>query len=262
MTDQDDPRRGDEVAREVPGTPEEVWDAIATGPGISAWFVPTELEEREGGAVVFHLGLDDAQATITGWEPGRRIAYEEAWPVEEGADPVTLATEFLIEARAGGTCVVRIVSTFDAEGFGDALEGMGEGWTAFLDNLRIYLTHFAGEPAATITVTGTADAPKAEAWAELTRALGLPDAAPGDRVEAGAGDARLAGVVERAEVGDLLLRDARAITGVAVFVWEDRTYTALRLSCFGPDAAAEAAAARAVWEPWMAARFPLAAGAT
>ena len=74
MTEQDDPRRGDEVARELPGTLEEVWDAIATGPGISAWFVPTELEEREGGAVVFHLGLDDARATITGWEPGRRIA--------------------------------------------------------------------------------------------------------------------------------------------------------------------------------------------
>ena len=26
---------------EVPGTPEEVWQAIATGPGISSWFVPT-----------------------------------------------------------------------------------------------------------------------------------------------------------------------------------------------------------------------------
>ncbi len=25
---------------EVPGTPEEVWQAIATGPGVSAWFVP------------------------------------------------------------------------------------------------------------------------------------------------------------------------------------------------------------------------------
>ena len=37
------------VEVEVPGTPEEVWQAIATGPGITAWFVPTEVEEREGG---------------------------------------------------------------------------------------------------------------------------------------------------------------------------------------------------------------------
>ena len=31
----------------MPGTPEEVWHAIATGPGITAWFVPTEVDERE-----------------------------------------------------------------------------------------------------------------------------------------------------------------------------------------------------------------------
>ena len=35
-------RRSVQVEFEVPGTPEEVWQAIATGPGISSWFVPTE----------------------------------------------------------------------------------------------------------------------------------------------------------------------------------------------------------------------------
>ena len=33
-------RRSIQVEVEVPGTPEEVWQAIATGPGISSWFVP------------------------------------------------------------------------------------------------------------------------------------------------------------------------------------------------------------------------------
>ena len=41
-------RRSVQVEVEVPGTPEEVWQAIATGPGISAWFVPTEVVERDG----------------------------------------------------------------------------------------------------------------------------------------------------------------------------------------------------------------------
>ena len=41
-------RRSIQVDVEVPGTPEEVWQAIATGPGISAWFVPTEFEEQGG----------------------------------------------------------------------------------------------------------------------------------------------------------------------------------------------------------------------
>ena len=35
-------RRYVQAEVEVPGTPEQVWQAIATGPGISSWFVPTE----------------------------------------------------------------------------------------------------------------------------------------------------------------------------------------------------------------------------
>ena len=43
---EDSGRRSIQVEVEVPGSPEEVWQAIATGPGISSWFVPTEFEER------------------------------------------------------------------------------------------------------------------------------------------------------------------------------------------------------------------------
>ena len=36
---------------EVTATPEEVWDAIATGAGVDAWFMGVnEIEPREGGA--------------------------------------------------------------------------------------------------------------------------------------------------------------------------------------------------------------------
>ena len=41
-------RRSVQVEFEVPGTPEEVWQAIATGPGISSWFVPAEFDECDG----------------------------------------------------------------------------------------------------------------------------------------------------------------------------------------------------------------------
>jgi hypothetical protein len=34
-------RRSVQIGIEIPGRPEEVWQAIATGPGISSWFVPT-----------------------------------------------------------------------------------------------------------------------------------------------------------------------------------------------------------------------------
>ena len=44
------------VETEVPGTPEDVWQAIATGPGLTAWFVPAQLEEREKGSIVMNFG--------------------------------------------------------------------------------------------------------------------------------------------------------------------------------------------------------------
>ena len=38
-------RRSIEVSIEVPCTPEEVWETVATGPGISAWFMAMEMPE-------------------------------------------------------------------------------------------------------------------------------------------------------------------------------------------------------------------------
>ncbi len=62
-------RRSVQVEIEVLGKPEDVWPAIATGPGISSWFVPTEFEEGEGGIpvkVVSHFGEGmDAIAVVT-----------------------------------------------------------------------------------------------------------------------------------------------------------------------------------------------------
>ena len=66
-------RRSVEIEVEVPGTPEEVWQAIATGPGISSWFMPVEFEERDGKPVIMRLPavgfVDDG--------PGKPVGIEE-----------------------------------------------------------------------------------------------------------------------------------------------------------------------------------------
>ena len=107
-----------EFAVEVPGTPEQVWQAVATAQGMSAWFLPTELEEREGGALHFSMGPEmGSDGQVTGWDPPRRITYEEDWAALMGKDPDALSpltSEFLVEAQSGGTCVVRVTSS----GFG------------------------------------------------------------------------------------------------------------------------------------------------
>jgi len=62
-------RRSIQVEVEVPGTPEQVWEAIATGPGVSSWFVPTEIDGSAGGNMVCHFAPGmDSKATITSWE--------------------------------------------------------------------------------------------------------------------------------------------------------------------------------------------------
>ena len=68
---------------EVPGTPEEVWQAIATGPGVSSWFVPTEFEQRDGKAVAMKLNFGPgmvARSDITVWDPPRVFVNEaDGW---------------------------------------------------------------------------------------------------------------------------------------------------------------------------------------
>jgi hypothetical protein len=64
-------RRYVQAEVQVPGTPEEVWQAIATGPGISSWFVRTEVEKGSDGVPVkvrSHFGPGtsmDSLATVT-----------------------------------------------------------------------------------------------------------------------------------------------------------------------------------------------------
>src|SRR5262245_56671936 len=99
---------------EVPGTPEEVWEAIATGPGISCWFVPSEVDGRVGGSVTsnFVPGMDSL-STITEWEPPRRFVADSR--DDMGRDDPTVATEWIVEARGSGKCVVRVVHRWFTE---------------------------------------------------------------------------------------------------------------------------------------------------
>lgn len=112
-----DEGRAIELEVTVAGTPEQVWEAIATGPGITAWFVPTTVEGEPGGVITQDFGPGMlVEGRVQAWEPPHRFSYgERAEPT-----PGTMAFEFLVEARDGGTCVVRLVNS----GFGS-----GEEWT-------------------------------------------------------------------------------------------------------------------------------------
>ena len=66
-------RRSVQVSVDMPGSSREVWDAIATGPGLPCWFFPTDFMAGADGRpqeLVCHMGpCADVAARVTAWEP-------------------------------------------------------------------------------------------------------------------------------------------------------------------------------------------------
>ena len=256
-------RRSVEVETEVPGTPEEVWQAIATGPGISAWFVPTRLEERQGGAIVLDFGPGmESQAVITAWDPPRRFVAESKEGMGPGSPAV--ADEWTVEAKSGGTCRVRVVHSWFAstDDWDDQFEGVEKGWPAFFRILKVYLAHFRGQPSEIIPLMAMTSESKSAAWDKLLGSLGLARLAEGQRAETAHGAPRLAGIVERVVDKDheeLFLRLEEPTSGVAHLVpipMGGQVCLSVRLYLYGAQARAVAARETSVWQAWIQGLFP------
>ncbi len=256
-------RRSVQVEVEVPGTPEEVWQAIATGPGISSWFVPCEFEERDGKPVAVKLNFGpgmESRSVVTAWDPPRMYAAESSGWVPGSP---TIADEWTVEARGGGVCVVRVVHSLFAstDDWDNQLEGTESGWPGFFRILRLYLTHFRGQRSAMMQWMAPAAGTEAEAREALTGALGLKGVSAGQRWTAPAGVPALGGVVEHVSDSpyNALLRLAKPGPGAASLG---------AVNCGGPimvtfsfflygDQAAETVARETPrWQAWIQERFP------
>jgi len=245
-----------EFAVEVPGTPEQVWHALATAAGLSAWFLPTDLEEHEGGALHFSMGPDmGSDGHVTAWEPPRRLVYEEDWAALMGQDPSVLSpltSEFVVEARSGGTCVVRVTSS----GFGtgaawesDFWADMGASWEPQFENLRLYVAHFAGR-SATVLEASAAHAAETDAlWSALRAALGAGEGGTTIDVRG------VTGVLQRVEGRQAFVLLAGPVEGMlhasVHAMGEDESLASVRLFLFSPDAEAYVAREQPAWEAWL-----------
>jgi uncharacterized protein YndB with AHSA1/START domain len=256
-------RRSVQVEVEVPGTPEEVWQAIATGPGISSWFVPTEFEERDGQPVAVTLNFGpgmESRSVVTAWDPPRRFgAQGEGW----GGSPA-IADEWSVEARAGGTCIVRVVHSLFAstDDWDNQLEGTESGWPGFFRILRMYLTHFRGQRSAIMQSIAPVAGTEAGAWDTLTQALGLKGASAGQRCTAPAGVPALSGLVEHVgqKPRNALLRldtPGPGAAAIGVVTFGGQTMVTLSFYLYGDQAAATVARETPLWEAWIQERFPM-----
>jgi uncharacterized protein YndB with AHSA1/START domain len=256
-------RRSVQVEVEVPGTPEEVWQAIATGPGISSWFVPTEFEERDGKPVAVKLNFGpgmESTSPITAWDPPRMFAAQgNGWA--PGSPPI--ADEWTVEARAGGVCVVRVVHSLFAstDDWDNQLIGTESGWPGFFRILRIYLTHFRGQHPANMQFMAGVAGTEAEAWATLTAALGLNGVGAGQRWAAPAGVPALGGVVEHLSQSpcNALLRLDKPGPGTAALgtvSFGGSVMATFSFYLYGAQAAGTAARETPLWEAWIQKLFP------
>jgi len=255
MTDEPETRSID-LSVEVDGTLEEVWRAIATGPGISSWYVPHQVEEREGGAATASFGPGPEMqipGRVVAWEPPHRIVFA-------GDDPEsTLAFEWIVEAREGGSCVVRLVNSgFSTDEEWDAqFDGMSEGWQLFLLNLQLHLRHFRGQSAQSMLPMATWPGNREDVWAQLLDRLGLPPhPVEGEHVANGPNAPTLAGTVLSAAPWRLaLLLDAPA-AGTAFLAAEghgDQVGVSVWQYLYGDDRDAIAEREEPIWREWLSA---------
>ena len=258
-------KRSVQVEAEVPGTPEEVWKAIASAEGISSWFVPARLETDASGTpttLVLHFGPGmDAHKTVTAWDPPRRFAAEG----ELAPGAPKMATEWIVEGRSGGTCIVRVVHSLFAstDDWDDQLEGMESGWPAFFNILRLWLTHFRGRPGTGFNVMGLSSESESDVWRSLVKSLGLGNAAVGARITSATEAPQLGGIVESLGVArhphGMLLRvdtPAPGLISMGAYTMGGSACAVISLYFYGERAAAAAAAAEPLWNAWIKEQFP------
>ena len=152
----------------VDATPDQVWAAITSGPGVDSWFMGRSEIDSASKTITFSIFGMVSSGSITTWEPGHRYAWQE----DKKPDGTFTAFEWLIESRDGGGAVVRAVHSGalgeDWEAEYNALS-VGDG--AYMTKLVVYLEHFAPRIAkGGLFLPGPVTK---DSWAAMTAAVGV-----------------------------------------------------------------------------------------
>jgi uncharacterized protein YndB with AHSA1/START domain len=154
MSDQD--TRAFEMAIEIEASRDSVWSALTEAEELVRWF-PLQARVRPGvgGTMWISWGGEwESEGRITAWEPPAhlRVTFEQSGSydvdgrlVERGAAPLTLAIDYHLEARGGGT-TLRLVHSGFGKGaeWDDEFDGISHGWPYELRSLRHYLQRHRG----------------------------------------------------------------------------------------------------------------------
>jgi uncharacterized protein YndB with AHSA1/START domain len=172
----------------VAASVEEVWAAIATGPGIDCWFMGrTQVTPGPAGSVTTDVGGFVMAGSVTTWDPPHRFGYRTDGPGER-----FVAFEYLVEGRGGSGTALRLVASgfLPDDDWETEFEAMTAGGAMYFATLVAYLDHFAGRfatsasatsasatsvSATSVNVTGPPVTDWPAGWAALRAGLGLGD---------------------------------------------------------------------------------------
>ncbi len=258
MTAESEIPRSIDMSVEVVGTASDVWTAVATGPGISAWYVPHVVEEYAGGVATASFGSGpemQVPGRVALWDPPRRILFDGG----EGVGGLTF--DWLVEPGANGTCVVRLINGGFGEGgpWDDQYADMVGGWKLFMTNLQMHLEHFMGQQASSMLPMTMLPGGRESVWRELLGDLGTDEnVAVGDRVVVIANEAQpLAGTVVKSDMGRLSMLLDSPCAGTALIAAEggsDHVSVSIWSYLYGADRAEMVATYEPQWQQWLAAR--------
>ncbi|MEV8372561.1 SRPBCC domain-containing protein [Kribbella sp. NPDC056861] len=217
------------IEAEIPleASPEQVWEAISTEAGLTAWLFPMDPSPEA-----------NAPGAVLRWEPGHGFAIQAE----------TSAFEYLIEAQDDGSTVLRFVqSGFQSDDWEAEYEATARGWDLYFHTLQVYLTGFAGEPATYVVAEGPAWSGTPEAWEKFRAAVG---GAVGDKVEL---DVHGLGMVV-GEVDYVGPSHLGITTENALLRFHDRSLIGMPVALghhyYGPGQDAERLAD--IWQSWLA----------
>lgn len=230
---------------ELPASQNEVWAAVTTRAGLTAWFMPMDVGP----------GPDGRPPTGPGvvWEPPVRFTIRT--PPDVAGDSHVFT--YSIDPMADGSSVLHFVHS----GVGSEAEHSStrNGWDMYFHTLHQYLRYFPGRPASYVTAEGPPSSKDPHRWADLLAALEL-DPEPADRspvcfIQDGLPE--IIGVVDYLGPGFLGIR-----TSDAMYRFHGRSRLGLPVAVghhlFAPALGAqapEAVEAAAAWKAWLVAVF-------
>jgi uncharacterized protein YndB with AHSA1/START domain len=234
---------------EVAATPDQVWDALTSGPKIDSWFMGRNtVEPRVGGSASIEHAAFTMTSTVTAWEPPTHLAFESP-KADDGAFHVF---DYTVEPRDRGSEIRWVHSGALGPDWEAEYEGMSEGDPLYFHKLATYLTYFFPRAATPIDAFGPRLEGREPSWEVFREPLKLAGPADADDAVQLRPDGLdpIDGIVDWRSKSFLAVRNDDALY-VFIHAFDGSAMVGHHL--FAPDV--DRPATESAWQDWLTREF-------